>query len=96
MNLIVPIILIVLLLIMLRAKRMQHKIYAIFMVVLIIFLYTTGSRIIAEHNIDIKTFDGMVIAGKLYFNWLGHVLANTKTLVGNALKMDWVGNSTIK
>jgi hypothetical protein len=75
---------------------MQHKLYAILVILLVIFFYTTTSRLVQQNNIDVKTFDGMVIAGKLYVNWLGHVLSNTKALIGNALKMDWIGNTTLK
>jgi len=87
-------ILIVMLLIFFKTKRFQHKFYAILILVLLIFFYTTGSKIIKENNINIKTFDGMVTAGKLYFSWLGHILGNVKTLTGNVIKMDWGGNST--
>jgi len=85
-----------LVLLFLKAKTMQHKTYAILITVMLIFFYVTGSKIIAENNVDLKTFDGMVTAGKLYFSWLGHVLQNTKVLIGNAVKMDWRGNITLE
>ena len=75
---------------------MEHKIFAVLVVALVIFFYTTGSKIVEKNETDIKTFDGMVSAGKLYVRWLGHVFLNTKDLAGKAVEMDWAGNSTGK
>jgi len=85
-----------LILVFFKAKRIQHKVYTIAMILLIVFFYTTGSKVIADNNLNIQTFEGLVTAGRLYLNWLGHVFTNTKTVLGNALKMDWTGNTTIK
>jgi len=52
--------------------------------------------IIKENNMNLKSFDGIVGAGKLYFSWLGHAFENSRSILGNVIKMDWVGNSTIK
>jgi len=95
-NFVILAVLVFLVLLFLKAKTMQHKTYAILITVMLIFFYVTGSKIIAENNVDLKTFDGMVTAGKLYFSWLGHVLQNTKVLIGNAVKMDWRGNITLE
>ncbi len=95
-NWVVIAILVFLVLLFLKAKTMQHKAYAILITIMLIFFYLTGAKIIAENNVDIKTFNGIVTAGELYFSWLGHVLQNTKVLVGNAVKMDWKGNITIE
>ena len=79
-----------------KVKRFQHRVYAILIILFVIFFYTTGSKIIAENNIDIKTFDGIMKANKLYFNWLVHSFKNVKVVVGNTIKMNWAGNSTVK
>jgi len=88
--------LVLLLLVFLRAKGTKHKIYSVLVILLLIFLYTTSSKVISEHNLNIKTFDGMISAGKFYFSWLGQAFQNSKVLVGNAIKMDWAVNSTLK
>ena len=56
------------------------------------FFYVTSMKVIESSGVDIKTLDGMVVVGKLYFKWLGHVLENTKTIVGEIIKMDWTGD----
>jgi len=88
--------LILLVIIFFKAKRTQHKIYTILIVLIIIFIYVTGSRIISENNVNIKTLDGIILAGKLYFSWLVNVFNNIKIIAGNAIKLNWMGNSTIK
>ncbi|MBU1136109.1 MAG: hypothetical protein KJ559_01215 [Nanoarchaeota archaeon] len=80
----------------LKVRYFQHKMYIIFIVSLIAFFYLTGSMIIKENNMNLKSFDGIVGAGKLYFSWLGHAFENSRSILGNVIKMDWVGNSTIK
>ena len=72
-------------------KNMQHKTYAVIIIAFLLFFYISGSKIIAENNVDVTSFNGMVTAGKLYASWLGHVLKNTKNLVGEVIKMDWAG-----
>jgi hypothetical protein len=89
-------ILILLVLAFFKAKRVQHKFYTILLIFLLIFFYVSWSKVIAENNIDIKSFEGILVAGKLYFKWVGHVINNAKTLAGRAIKMDWSGNTAIK
>ena len=75
----------------LTAKKMQHKFYIILVTLLIIFFYVTGTLIISKTNANLKTFDGLVTAGKTYFKWLGHAIKNVRNIIGNAIKMDWSG-----
>ena len=77
-----------------KVKHIRHKFFAIGVIILIIFFYVTVSKVIREKNVDITTFNGILIAGKIYFSWLLHAGENVKTVVGNVIKMDWVGNST--
>ncbi|MBM3233938.1 hypothetical protein FJZ19_02475 [Candidatus Pacearchaeota archaeon] len=88
--------LLVLLLFLAKARHIKHKSYAIIIVFLLLFLYISASQIFSGANIDFKSFDGWIKAGKLYFSWLVHIGGNVKDLAGNAIKMDWVGNSTGK
>ena len=68
--------------------------YAIIVVVLLIFFYTTFSNVINDNQIDVKSFDGVISAGKLYFFWLGNAVQNIVVIGGDVIKMDWVGNAT--
>jgi uncharacterized membrane protein YGL010W len=56
---------------------------------LLLFVYISASIVISKNHIEIKSASGMITAGKAYFQWIGHVIDNTKTVVGNVIKMDW-------
>jgi hypothetical protein len=87
------------LILLLRFRKMEHtktKVYAVVIVFLLLFFYLTISGVLEKNKVNLGTFDGIVSAGKLYFSWLGHVFSNGEVIVGNAIKMDWAGNSTGK
>jgi len=86
--------LVLILIIFLKVRTFQHKFYLTLIIVLVLFFYITGSRVIAQNNIDVNSFDGMVSATKVYFSWLGSIFTNTKALVGNAINMDWDSSET--
>lgn len=71
---------------------MKHKVYAILIVLILMFLYISGTQIIGSNNIDISTGEGVVEAAKMYLVWMGHIAENTKSLAGRAIQMDWEGN----
>ena len=96
MTVMIIVILVLLIYAFYRARYTQHKVYAILLILLVLFVYVSGSRILAKNNVDIKSFNGMVTASKLYVNWLGQAFRNTKTIIGNVIKMEWGANSTTK
>lgn len=75
------------------SKRLRHKMFAIFLIALVIFTFLSFSMVVKKNNIDLKTVPGMVDAGKLYFSWLLSVFGNVKTITGNAIGMDWAGGN---
>ncbi len=75
-------------------KRFRHKMFAIFLIVLILFTYISFTIVLKEQNINLKTIPGIMEASKLYFSWLGHLFVNLKTITINVIKLDWVGNSS--
>ena len=83
-------------LIIVRIKHFKHKIFAIGIILLLVFFYVTYDAVFAGQDINLKTFEGIVSFAKIYFSWLWHAFGNAKVLTGNALKMDWVGNETIQ
>lgn len=87
-------ILIIAIWIIIELKRARHKIFAIFLIILILFTYISFSVVVKDKNIDLKSVQGVIEAGKLYFVWLGHTFGNVKTITANAIKMDWKGNET--
>jgi hypothetical protein len=81
--------------ILVEVKRMRHKIFALFLIALILFLYLSANIVFQSHEIDFKTVSGLTSAGKLYMSWLGSAFGNVKSITTNAIKMDWKGNATI-
>ncbi len=88
-------ILIVVFLLVLKARHVKHRFFALVLVLLIIFVYFTSTSLLSGKDINFKTFEGWVSAGKIYFSWLGHALGNAKIIIGNAIKMDWASNSSV-
>ncbi len=80
--------------VVIEIKRLKHKIFAIFLIALILFTYVSFSLTLKSHNLDLKTVSGIMTASKLYFSWLGSLFVNLKTLTANVIKMDWSGNDT--
>lgn len=72
-----------------EAKRMKHKVFAILLIMLIIFTYFSFSVILKNNEVDLKTAEGWMSAGKLYFSWLGGVFTNVKSITAYAFKQDW-------
>ena len=72
-----------------EAKRMKHKVFAILLIMLIIFTYFSFSVILKNNEVDLKTAEGLMSAGKLYFSWLGGVFTNVKSITAYAFKQDW-------
>ena len=75
-------------------KRFRHKILAVFLILLILFTYFSFSAVIKDKGVDLKTFDGMKEAGKLYVLWLGNLFKNVKVVTSNAIDMNWKMNET--
>jgi len=74
---------------LIEMKRMKHKIFAIFLIGLIIFTYVTFSISLQDHNVDLSTVSGWIDAGKLYFSWLGTVFVRIKDITAYAIGLDW-------
>jgi hypothetical protein len=70
-------------------KRMKHKLYAMGLITLIIFL--SGSLILTLYgkDIDYTNISGLIEAGGVYLSWLKTVGDNIWTITANAIKLDW-------
>jgi len=81
--------------IFIEAKRMRHKIFALFMIFVILFLYFSILFVFSGKNVDYKTVPGLMSAGKIYFSWLGTLVHNFGIITANAINMNWKsGNQT--
>ncbi len=87
-------ILIIAIWVIVEMKRMRHKIFAIFLIVLILFSYLSLSFVLKDEEINIFSTEGMKKVSTLYFSWLGTVFSNLKTITSKAIKMNWKGNVT--
>ena len=86
--------LVVFIYVLIEVKRLRHKVFALFLIALLIFSYISFSLVIKGRNIDFASVGGLTTATKLYFSWLGSVFGNMKSLTTNAIRMDWKGNET--
>jgi len=77
-----------------EAKRMKHKLLAVFLIGLLLFSYFSFNFVFKDEEIDYKSVDGLKTAANLYLSWLGTIFTNVKAISANAIKMDWKGNQT--
>ena len=80
--------------IIIEMKRMRHKVFAIFLIGLLLFSYLSFTLVLKGKDIDLTSMEGMKEAGTLYFSWLGTIFINFKSITAKAIKMDWKGNET--
>ncbi|MDO8622790.1 MAG: hypothetical protein Q7R52_00945 [archaeon] len=83
--------------VIIEAKRMKHKVFAIFLIALIIFFYASAFFVFRGKDVDFKTVPGVVSATKVYCSWLTTVFyGNLKSMTVNAVHMNWdLKNSSI-
>lgn len=74
-------------------KRVRHKVFALFLIGLILFLFLSSTFVFRDHDIDFKSVEGIVSASKIYMAWLGSVFTNFQTTI-NAVKTNWEENKT--
>ncbi|HKL23437.1 MAG TPA: hypothetical protein VJ895_01670 [Candidatus Nanoarchaeia archaeon] len=75
--------------IIIEFKRLKHKLFAFFLIGLIIFTYFSFTASIKGHEVDFSKPSGMLEAGKLYLAWLGGIFNNFKSITAYAFKQDW-------
>ncbi|MFH1787565.1 MAG: hypothetical protein ABH811_02130 [archaeon] len=82
--------------IIIEIKRTKHKLFAIFLIALILFMYLSFSIVFKGQDINWKSASGIMEASNLYFSWLGSAFGNVKSITGYAAGMDWNSNETIE
>ncbi len=87
-------ILIIAIWVIIEMKRMRHKIFAIFLIGLILFSYLSFTFVFKNHELDLTSINGIGEASGLYFSWLGGIFLNLKSITSKAVDMDWKGNET--
>jgi hypothetical protein len=82
-------VLIVAIYIAVEIKRLRHKVFALFLIALILFTYISFTVTLRGQNVDLGTFSGWATASKLYLAWLGSIFQNLKEITANVIDMDW-------
>ena len=77
---------------LLKFRHVQHRLLIAFIIIVVLFFFTNVSNVIKENNINLRSFDGIVTMGKIYFNWFIHLGKNIANVAGYTVKMDWQGN----
>jgi len=85
--------LIIIVWIMIEMKRVRHKVFALFLIGVIIFLFLSSSFVFKDYDIDFKSVSGITAASKIYLSWLGSAFTNFQTTI-NAVKTNWEENKT--
>ena len=77
-------------------KRFRHKIFVIFLMIVIVFLYFGAVVVFQDKEVDFTSYSGLMDSTKLYFSWLGSVFGNFKTMTAGAIQLDWKDSNETK
>jgi len=82
--------------VIIEVKRFKHKIFAILLIVAILFTYFSFFMAVKGQDLDFKTVDGIKGAGTMYVMWLGNAFSNFRVVTSNAIDMNWKVNESMK
>jgi hypothetical protein len=89
-------ILIIAIWVIIEVKRLRHKIFALFLIALILFTYVSFTVSLRGQDIDMTTVPGVMAASKLYMSWLVSVFNNLKSITTQAISLDWIPKNESK
>ncbi len=92
--LVIGAIIIIAIFLLVKARYIKHKLFWIFIFILVFFFYLSFVWSGISSNVDLTTFDGAKTAGAVYIAWLGNAFDNIKIITGNVINMDWNINKT--
>ncbi len=72
-----------------EVQKLKHKIWAIFLIGLIVFTYVSFAVVLKDKNIDYTSPSGLIQAGGAYLSWLGSMFGNLRMMTSHAIKLDW-------
>ena len=72
-----------------KANEIKHRIGLLAITFLLIFLALSVYQVYTTNTLNLTNFDGIVGAGKIYFNWLGSLFHNAKKVSVFAIQQDW-------
>ena len=66
----------------------------IYMIILMLFLIG-AFFIVSQHNLALKDSGNLSQFGKLYLSWLGNVFDNSKNIVADVIKVNWLPSDNL-
>lgn len=84
---------IVLIWFLIEFKRVRHKVFAIFLIGLILFTYFSFTSVVKKNGVDLGETSGWIDAGGLYVSWLGGLFGNARSITSHAVGLDWGGEA---
>ena len=88
------IVLVILIYVLTEVKRTKHKLFALFLIALILFGAFSFYTVFNGKDLSVKSVSDVEKLGSMYFSWLGNVFNNVKIITTNAIQMNWQGNKT--
>ena len=88
------VVLVILIYVLTEVKRTKHKIFAMFLIALILFTAFSFYVVFNGKNISVKSLSDIEKMGNMYFSWLANTFNNIKIITTNAIQMNWQGNKT--
>ena len=67
----------------------KNNIFYIFFIGVFLFFAFSLSHIHTKYNVDLKTFEGIVQAGQIYFFWFKSIFHNVGDVSGYVVQQDW-------
>ena len=94
MNVLIIAVLLVLAMIVIKINPLRHKLFIIFVISLVLFLYLTLIMVNNRHDLDFRSTQGIIHSIKVYTGWLSNSFNNMLAITGHAGKMDWTNANT--
>ena len=82
--------------VLIEFKRFEHKLFAYFLIGIILVVAASFSVVTSSYDIDYGSASGLMTAGKVYFSWVGSVFVNFKTMTSHAINLDWQMNESVE
>ena len=93
-NWIIIIVLMVVAFIAVKYIHIRHRILVVLILLLGLFVFI-GITSLSDQT-DFSTTQGAVSSLKTYGGWLGNVYSNLKSVIGEVIKLDWVGGNNTR
>ncbi len=89
MNWVIIVVFVGLIILFIKMKAARHKFVMITLLIILLFVYVTYSRVASANSIKIDQPGDILKAGKVYLGWLGNAIGNLKLVTSNVAKMEW-------